>query len=86
MAKYTRNVASIEAIQWDGDADKANAFLGESYGEDWEFSGTGPNILLIHGYSRQVVLVGQYIVKTDAGMVYPLSADTFEQSFTKVEE
>ncbi len=85
MATYIRNADPVEAVRWDGDADLANSFLGDSYGWDWQYSGLGPAITVVLGYSRMFVPVGTYIVKTAHGMVYSVPAEVFERCFTKVE-
>ncbi len=83
--KYRRMVDQVDAVKWDGLAETANSFVGESYEVDWEYVGQGsPNLILIHGYNRQLVKVGQYIIKTGSGMTHPVPADIFELIFELV--
>ncbi len=35
--KFRHRPSEVEAVQWDGRAQTANAFLGDRFGVDWEY-------------------------------------------------
>ena len=59
------------AVQWDGDADTANTFLGNRYGIDWEWERVGSSAILIPGgvTGNLEVNVGDWIMQRLNGRV-----------------
>ena len=85
--KFRKKPVVIEAVLWDGKPETANAFLGESFGVDWTYSGVGSLAIMIptlEGNMRGEV--GDWIIKGVKGEFYPCKPDIFEASYEAVND
>lgn len=84
--KY-RSKQIVEAVQWDGQADTANAFIGESYGTDWLYVlGRGQGSIMIPGCDHDDIEVGDWIVKDWDDEPFSIWTDTsFKREFELAE-
>lgn len=86
MARFRKKPVVIEAVEWDGDATKANSFIGESYGVNWEYAGPADRAIVIptrEGKMRGEV--GDWIIKGVKGEFYPCKPDIFAATYEPVE-
>lgn len=94
MSKYRKKPVVIEAVQWDGYSETANAFIGERYTVDWEYAhyvdasipaaDSAIDIPTLEGKMR--CNVGDWIIKGVKGEFYPCKPDIFEATYDQVEE
>lgn len=85
--KFRKKPAVIDAVQWDGNADTANNFIGDRYGADWEFAVTCISLLIIPTLEgRMFFNVGDWIIKGVKGEFYPCKDDIFKASYEAVED
>lgn len=86
MTKYRKKPVVIDAVQWDGNANTANAFLGDRYGADWSYDAPGSKNLVISTLEGSMTaLVGDWIIKGVKGEFYPCKPDIFTATYEKVE-
>jgi hypothetical protein len=82
MARFRKKPVVIEAVQWDGNSDTANKFIGESYGVDWEYAERGSSDLLIPTLEGKMrAAVGDWIIKGVKGEFYPCKPDIFAATY-----
>ena len=81
MAFYTKKPITIEAIQWDGDIEKANSFLGEAFGVDWRFCENSNDIVIPTLEGEMICWIGNYLIKGVEGEFYPCRKDIFEKTY-----
>ena len=81
--KFRKKPVVIEAVRWDGDANTANSFLGESYGVNWRYDGEKLIIPTLEG--EMIANLGDWIIKGVKGEFYPCKPDIFEATYEKVE-
>jgi hypothetical protein len=80
--KFVKKPVVIEAVQWDGLADTANIFIGESYGKDWWYASYNDVSIIIPTLEgNHVGLVGDWIIKGVKGEFYPCKPDIFELTY-----
>ncbi len=87
MAKYQRKPHFVDAVQWDGDLDTANAFLGERYDIDWQYIPDTDAILFQTGVPKlgmQRADVGDWLVKHGDGNVHMVRDEIFRQHYDAV--
>ncbi len=84
MAKFRKKPVVIEAEQWSGSADQANHFLGENYGQDWEYDPTTSSILIPTLEGQMRAHVGDWIIRGVQGEFYPCRPDIFEETYEAV--
>lgn len=85
--KYTKKPVTIEAVIWDGSADTANRFIGESFGVDWWYLSQGSNSIVIPTLKgNHTGNIGDYIIKGVAGEFYPCRADIFALTYEPATE
>lgn len=68
----------IQAVKWDGEPGTANAFIGEGYGVDWEYEGSGSSDILVSvpaGWLR--VRKGDWIARLDDGTLSVIEEQEF---------
>ena len=82
---YQQKPIIVKAIKWDGNADKANAFIGERYGHDWEYYGLeGSYGIILHPKDgRKKVSFGDWIIKDPNGNFITSRDDAFREFFEK---
>lgn len=84
--KFRKKPVVIEAVRWDGSSDTANAFIGESYGVDWEYAEIGSEDILIPTLEGKMRgCVGDWIIKGVKGEFYPCKPDIFEATYEVVD-
>ena len=85
MKQFRKKPVVIEAVRWDGNADVANSFIGESYGVDWEYeSQSSAKIVIPTLEGRMVGDVGDWIIKGVKGEFYPCKPDIFAATYEEV--
>ncbi len=85
MAKYREKPVVIEAVQWDGSTDTANAFLGDRYSVDWEYENAESNRMLIPTLEGKMICsIGDWIIKGVAGEFYPCKDEIFKAIYEPV--
>jgi hypothetical protein len=86
MAKFRKKPVVIEAVQWDGCTNTANAFIGEAYGTDWWFEATDSLRIVIPTLEgNHTGNVGDWIIKGVKGEFYPCKPDIFEATYEPAE-
>lgn len=82
MPKFRKKPVVIEAVRWDGEAHTANAFLGDRYGEDWEYAAQGDSALLIPTLKGKMRAdVGDMLIRGVKGEFYPCKYDIFAATY-----
>ncbi len=76
----------VEAVQWDGDSDTANVFIGEDFGEDWQYldQSTSISIRCSGADYYEAADVGDYILKhrmTEGTQFSVMTQEDFERDF-----
>lgn len=85
MTQYRKKPVVIEAVQWDGDSETANQFLGEDYGVDWEYAAQGDSALVIPTLEgRMRANPGDWIIRGVKGEFYPCKPDIFEATYEEI--
>ena len=85
MAKYRKIYTDIEAIIWDGKAKTIADFISEYPKIKWVPSGLmDSSIIIINCNGKRFCSLGDYIVKTPTGCVYPLCPESFNLSYVPV--
>lgn len=80
--QYRKKPVVIQAIQWDGNADTANKFIGESYGVDWDYINSDDRGILIPTLEGTMKCnLGDWIIKGVNGEFYPCKPDIFEKTY-----
>lgn len=86
--KYRQSGLSVEAIQWDGNADTANEFIGEAYGIDWEYvvdndlTTSSIEITVVDSINKKsIAKIGYWIVKVVGTQLHVYSNDKFHEMF-----
>ena len=83
--KYRNKPVVIDAVQWDGKADTANAILGDRYGFDWEYTYKESSSLTIPtNEGRKIAQVGDWIITGIKGEKYPCKPDIFDATYERV--
>jgi hypothetical protein len=73
-------------VVWDGEANTANRFIGESYDKDWWYQDSdSKNIVIPTLEGNHVGRVGDYIIKGIKGEFYPCKPDIFKMTYEKVD-
>lgn len=86
MAKYRKKPVVIEAVLWDGKANTANEFIGESYNKYWWYASTDdPRIVIPTLEGNHIGQVGDYIIKGVKGEFYPCKPDIFAATYEPAE-
>lgn len=86
MGKFRKKPVVIEAVEWDGKAGTANAFIGEAFGVDWDYEAiSSDNILISTLEGKMLCSVGDWIIKGVKGEFYPCKPDIFEATYEAVE-
>ena len=83
--QYRKKPVVIEAVQWDGRTETANAFIGEAFGSDWEYASPSDLAIIIptlEGKMRGEV--GDWIIRGVKGEFYPCKPDIFEATYEPV--
>ena len=82
MAKYREKPVVIEAVQWDGSTDTANAFLGDRYSVDWEYENAESNRMLIPTpEGKMLCFIGDWIIKDSQGGFLLCDSDVFVAAY-----
>jgi hypothetical protein len=89
MAKFRKKPVVIEAVQWDGSASTANAFIGEGFGVDWWYEipiGERPGeeslrIVIPTLEGNHIGDIGDWIIKGVKGEFYPCKPDIFAATY-----
>jgi len=84
MKQHRKKPVVIEAMQWNGDADIANSFIGERYGTDWKYANNNESIIIPTLEGDMLGNVGDYIIKGVKGEFYPCKPDIFEATYEAV--
>ena len=88
--RFIKIPIEVNAIQWDGNASTANAFIGEDYGKDWEFAGKSTDILIPSREGLMFCLVGDWLVEgysEEHGKHYWVNKpDYFKKAYKPAEE
>ncbi len=87
MARYRKlsAVVLVDAVQWDGSADTADAFLGEYFGRDWAYSSKENSALLVPAPEGTMLCrVGDWIVKDAEGKYHVCRGDEFAANYEEV--
>lgn len=80
MAKYKKKYIDIEAIVWDGKVKTIADFLfGHSKISWWPAKNGSITIKNCNGLRE--CNIGDYIVKTPTGCIYPLNPESFHMSY-----
>ena len=83
--KYRKKPVVIEAVRWDGNADTANAFLGEAYGTDWKYAADGSALLIPTLEGEMRCELGDWIISGIKSEKYPCKPDIFAATYEAVE-
>jgi hypothetical protein len=70
----------VDAVLWDGDASTANQFLGDRYGNDWQYTSDGYGIEVPTPIGMMAGEIGTWIVKRADG-VYLYDEGTFMETY-----
>lgn len=85
MTQYRKKPVVIEAVQWDGDSETANQFLGEDYGVDWEYAAQGDSALVIPTLEgRMRANPGDWIIRGVKGEFYPIKDAIFRETYEEI--
>ena len=84
MAKFRKKPVVIEAVQWDGFAGTATAFIGKC-GTDWWFDGGSIRIIIPTMEGNHVGQVGDWIIKGVKGEFYPCKSEIFAATYEPIE-
>jgi hypothetical protein len=84
VSAFRRKPGLVEAVQWDGAAATAGAFLGRE-GTDWRYrDGDASAILIPHGTSWMEATLGDWLVKA-GGRVWVVEARAFAALYEPVD-
>jgi hypothetical protein len=84
MAKYRKKPVVIEAIQWDGSQESAQAINQFNGGKLWSINDDRQmKIPTLEGL--MLADKGDYVIKGVKGEFYPCKPDIFEATYEKVE-
>ena len=87
MGKYRKKPVVIDAVQWDGESGTANEFIGEAYGENWEYATAANSAIFIFTLEGKMLCnLGDWIIKVIKGEFYPCKPDIFEATYEPVED
>ena len=76
----------IEIVQWDGNADTANTFIGEDYTIDWEYNSQKGSGVIIHNLEGYILAnVEDWIIKDVKGRFYSCNLDSFEAIYKAID-
>lgn len=67
---YTTRSIQVEAVQWNGDSNIANDWLGEAYGRDWSYIGNSEAVEFHDETGSDVLEIDDWLVKLP-GEVHP---------------
>jgi hypothetical protein len=84
--RFCKKTAVVNAAQWDGSADTANAVLGERYGVDWQYASRESDELRgnPNDDTEFRVTVGSWIVKDEDGCFSSCKPDVFDLTYEPV--
>lgn len=87
--KYRKKSVVIEAVQWTGDRDIINNFIGlKNNPNNSIFSYSEDGVLLIKtlesGHGMHTANIGDYIIKGVKGEFYPCKPDIFAMTYEPV--
>lgn len=88
MAKYKKKYTDIEAIIWDGKVKTICDFLFGMPLISWKcaMKRGDASIIITNCNGERFCKLGDYIVKTPTGCVYPLSPESFHMSYELIKE
>lgn len=89
MRKYRKRPVEVDAIQFDGTVDTAEAMQSLGYVSDWYFlfgNLDDPVVLVIDTLEGQMeARESDWIVRGVKGEYYPVKADIFQMTYEEVE-
>jgi hypothetical protein len=82
MGKYRKKPVIVDAVMWDGDEDKMEAFITT----DWGIANEENDLVIFVGMERRVAKLGDYVIKDDDGEYRTCYAGMFALYYEEVKK
>jgi hypothetical protein len=82
MSKYKKRPVIVDAVMWDGDEDKMEAFITI----DWGIANDENDLVIFVEMERRLARLGDYVIKNTDGRFRTCSAGLFALYYEEVKD